>query len=78
MSRIGTSTTLTAILRHEGPLWVAQCAELDVTSQGRSVATATRNLKEAVTLFLECADDRELRRRLRREVVITRFEAARA
>lgn len=59
------SNTLTAILRHEGPLWVAQCAELDVTSQGRSVATATRNLRDAVALFLECADDRELRRRCR-------------
>ena len=50
----------TAILEKEGDLYVALCPELDVASQGGSVEEATANLKEAVELFLECADPREL------------------
>ncbi|MDH5668366.1 MAG: type II toxin-antitoxin system HicB family antitoxin [Nitrospira sp.] len=50
--------------------------ELDVAGQGETVESATANLKEAVELFLECADPTEVERRLHTQVFITRFEAA--
>jgi predicted RNase H-like HicB family nuclease len=65
----------TAILEKEGDQYVALCPELDVASQGRTVEEATANLKEAVELFLECADPQEIGRRLHTEIFVTRFEA---
>ena len=64
----------TAILEKEGDMYVALCPELDVASQGATVEAATANLKEAVELFLECADPAEIKRRLHTEVFVTRFE----
>jgi len=66
----------TAIVEKEGNLYAALCPELDVASQGATIEEATANLKEAVELFLECADANEIKRRLHTEVFITRFEAA--
>jgi predicted RNase H-like HicB family nuclease len=71
-----TESTYTAIVEKEGELYVSLCPELDVASQGKTVEEATANLKEAVELFLECADPQEIRRRLHSEVFITRFQAA--
>ncbi len=65
-----------AIVEHEGDGYVALCPELDVASQGQTVEEAVANLKEAVELFLECADPSEIERRERSDVFITRFEAA--
>lgn len=64
----------TAILEKEGDMYVALCPELDVASQGATVEQATANLKEAVELFIECADPAEVRRRSHTEVFVTRFE----
>jgi predicted RNase H-like HicB family nuclease len=69
-------TSYTAILEKEGDLYVALCPELDIASQGASVEEATANLKEAVELFLECADAEEIKKRLRGQVFVTSFEAA--
>jgi len=66
----------TAILEKEGDMFVALCPELDVASQGATVEEATANLKEAVELFLECADPEEVARRRHSEVFVTRFETA--
>jgi predicted RNase H-like HicB family nuclease len=66
----------TAIVEKECSLYVALCLELDVASQGPTVEQATANLKDAVELFLECADRDEIKRRLHTEVFVTRFEAA--
>ena len=66
----------TAIVEKEGSLYVALCPELDVASQGPTVEQATANLKDAVELFLEWADQDEIKRRLHTEVFVTRFEAA--
>ena len=66
----------TAIVEKEGTEYVALCPELDVGSQGDTVESATANLKEAVELFLECADSDEVERRLHTQVFVTRFEAA--
>jgi predicted RNase H-like HicB family nuclease len=46
-----------------------------VASQGATVEEAASNLREAVELFLECADPEEIKRRLRTEVFVTRIEA---
>lgn len=66
----------TGVIEREGELYVSLCPELDVASQGVTVEEAIANLKEAVELFLECADQEEIRKRLHTEVFVTRFEAA--
>jgi len=70
-------SSFTAVISREGKAYVALCPELDVASQGATVEKATANLKEAVELFLECADAREVRRRLQSDVFVTRFETSR-
>ena len=72
---MGTNS-YTAVIEKEGEMYVALCPELDVASQGTTVEEATTNLKEAVELFLECADPGEVKQRLHTEVFVTRFEAA--
>lgn len=69
---------LTAIVEREGDGYVSLCPEMDVASQGNTVEEATVNLKEAVELFLECANQEEILERLHGEVYITRFEAVHA
>jgi predicted RNase H-like HicB family nuclease len=68
-------SSYTAVVEREGDMYVALCPELDVASQGGTVEEATTNLKEAVELFLECADPAEINRRLHTDVFVTRFEA---
>jgi len=63
-------TSFTAILEKEGDLYVSVCPELDVASQGATVEEATANLKEAVELFLECADPAEIAARRHGEVLV--------
>lgn len=65
-----------ALVEKEGTGYVALCPELDVTSEGDTVEQATANLKEAVELFLECADPVQIERRTHTEIYVTRFEAA--
>ncbi|MBL7223624.1 MAG: type II toxin-antitoxin system HicB family antitoxin [Candidatus Brocadiae bacterium] len=65
---------LTAIIEREDDGYVAQCAELDIASQGSTVEEARSNLREAVELFFECASPEEVRQRLHGEVYITRLE----
>jgi predicted RNase H-like HicB family nuclease len=64
------------MIHREDDLYVALCPELDIASQGKSVETATANLKKAVELFLECASESEIADRLQGEVFVTQFEAA--
>ena len=71
-----TKRSYTAVLEKEGDLYVSLCPELDIASQGTTVEEATANLKEAVELFLECADPEEIKERLHTEIFVTRFEAA--
>ncbi len=66
----------TAVIERDGSVFVALCPELDVASQGESVEAAKANLAEAVALFLESADPREVQRRLHGEVFVTRLEVA--
>lgn len=50
---------LTAIIEREGDGYVALCPQLDVGSQGETVAEARENLIEALTLFFEVAEEGE-------------------
>ena len=65
----------TAIDEDEGDGFVSLCPELDVASQGSTVEEATYNLREAVELFLECAEPAEVASRLKTRVFVTHFEA---
>ena len=67
---------LTAIVEREGDGYVALCPEVDVASQGDTVAEARDNLAEALTLFFEAAPAEEVSRRLRSEVYVTQVEVA--
>jgi predicted RNase H-like HicB family nuclease len=42
-----------ATITREGKLYVAQCLEVDVASQGRTEAQAIKNLQEALELHFE-------------------------
>jgi predicted RNase H-like HicB family nuclease len=47
---------LTAAISREGDLYVAQCLEVDVASQGRTLEEARSNLAEALALCFEDGD----------------------
>ena len=55
---------LTAVIQPEGDGYVALCPELDIASQGDTVAQARENLCEALQLFFETASAEEIARRL--------------
>ena len=55
---------LTAVIQPEGDGYVALCPELDIASQGDTVAQARENLCEALQLFFETAPAEEIARRL--------------
>jgi predicted RNase H-like HicB family nuclease len=54
----------TATVQREGNLFVSQCVELDIASQGTSRDEALRNLQEAVELFFEMASASEIQQHL--------------
>lgn len=70
------SRQFTAIIEREDDGFVGTCPELDIVSQGDTVAEARRNLGEAIKLFLETASPQEVERRLISEVYITQIEIA--
>ena len=67
---------LTAIIEREDDGYVALCPEMDVVSQGDTVAEARDNLQEALTLFFETASAEEIEGRLRDEVYVTHVAVA--
>ena len=69
---------LTAIMEREGDGYVALCPQLDIASQGDTVALARENLKEALELFFETASSEEVSRRLHGEVYVTQVEVSAA
>jgi predicted RNase H-like HicB family nuclease len=48
---------LTAALTREDDEFVAQCLEVDVASQGKTVEAALKNLTEALELYFEDSDE---------------------
>jgi predicted RNase H-like HicB family nuclease len=45
--------TFTALLHKEENIYVTECPEVGITSQGYSIEEAIANLKEATELYLE-------------------------
>ena len=72
------SRQFTAIIEREDDGYVAVCPELDVASQGDTIAEARANLREAIELFLETASAAEIKRRLKSEIYITQIDVAHA
>lgn len=66
----------TAVIEREADGYVSLCPELDIASQGATVEEAKANLTEAIELFLETADEAEIKSRLHTEVFITQLEVA--
>ncbi|GAB4546999.1 MAG: type II toxin-antitoxin system HicB family antitoxin [Pleurocapsa sp.] len=64
----------TAIIEREDNGYVALCPELDIASQGSTREEAKENLIEAIELFLEVADPKEVTQRLQKETFITQLE----
>lgn len=68
--------TSTAVIRREGKWFVARSLELGVTTQGRTIEDAKKNLREAVELYLE--DMPRSKKALAREVpLVTSIEISR-
>jgi len=61
---------VSVVIQRSGKHYVAFCPDLDVVSQGRTVAAARKNLAEAVALLLETASASEITRRLRSETYV--------
>ena len=72
----GESVKLTAIIEAEGDGYVSLCPELDIASQGNTIAEARENLREALELFFETASRDEIKQRLRDEIYVTQLEVA--
>ena len=70
------TASLTAIIEREKSAFISLCPELDIASQGNTVEESLANLREAVELFVECADPSEIKGRLKDEVYVTRLEVA--
>lgn len=68
----------TTIVQKEGKLYVATCVELGVASQGRTVRSAFKNLREAVSLYLEDSSDRIFKAVLRNKPIIRTLEVSHA
>ncbi len=64
----------TAIISRDGNQYVAHCPDLDIASQGGTVAEARTNLTEAIELFLETASAVEVCERLNSELYVTQVE----
>jgi len=64
--------TFTAVLHKEEDLYVAECPEVGIVSQGATVEEAIANLKEATELYLEEFPLPEVSR-----PILTTFEATR-
>ena len=45
--------TIHAVFQSDGKWFIARCLDVPVTTQGRTLAAAKRNLCEAVELYLE-------------------------
>ena len=61
---------LTTIIEREGDGYIALCPELDIASQGNTLAEARANLIEALELFFETALGAEVEHRLNDESAV--------
>ncbi len=66
----------TVIIEREGNGYVSLCPELDIASQGDTIDSARKNLREALELFFEFASPEEIHQRAHEEVYVTQMEVA--
>jgi predicted RNase H-like HicB family nuclease len=45
--------TIHAVFQTEGEWFIARCLDLPVTTQGKTLVAAKKNLQEAVSLYIE-------------------------
>jgi predicted RNase H-like HicB family nuclease len=45
--------TIHAVFQSDGKWFIARCLDVPVTTQGRTLVAAQKNLREAVELYLE-------------------------
>lgn len=67
---------LTGIIEKEDDGFVALCPELDIASEGTTLAEARANLIEAIELFFETASPSEVEGRLHTEIYVTPIEVS--
>lgn len=65
---------VTAIIEREGEGYVAHCASLDTTSQGKTIQEAKENLIEALKLFFNEASDQRDQEKFDDEIVVTQVK----
>ena len=64
------TTSFTAVVTQEEDLFVAQCLEVDVASQGATEEEALANLREALALYFEEPRDTVARKPVKLEVEV--------
>jgi predicted RNase H-like HicB family nuclease len=70
---------LTSVIEKGEDGWfVATCPELGIVSQGENAEHAEAMIKEAVELWLECAEESEIEARLDRRVSVKPFQLSHA
>jgi predicted RNase H-like HicB family nuclease len=67
--------TIHAVFQSDGDWFVARCLDFPVTTQGRTLSAARKNLQEAVELYLETWGDKPAGKPLK-EVYLTQLEVA--
>lgn len=63
-----------AVFQNDGEWFIARCLDYPVTTQGKTLLAAKKNLQEAVELYLETWGDEK--KKSAREVYLTSLEIA--
>jgi predicted RNase H-like HicB family nuclease len=71
----GDMKTIHAVFQNDGEWFVARCLDLPVTTQGKTLVAAKKNLQEAVELYFETWGESK-KFRPAREVYLTSLEVA--
>ena len=70
---------LTSVIEKGEDGWfVATCPEFGIVSQGETAEHAEAMIKEAVELWLECAEESEIEARLKRRVSVKPLQLSHA
>ena len=67
--------TIHAVFQNDGEWFIARCLDFPVTTQGKTLVAAKKNLQEAVELYLETWGDPQLGKPLK-EVYLSQLEVA--
>jgi predicted RNase H-like HicB family nuclease len=73
--KVGDVKTIHAVFYNDGAWFIARCLDLPVTTQGKTLGAAKKNLAEAVELYLKTWGDAKSFRPTK-EVYLTSMEVA--